>query len=121
MNISAVKQYYQFLSNGDAPKAVALLHQDVIWHQPGSTSVSGSHKGKQPVASLLAKFAGLGLSIELEEAYRLDDNILCRIIVQHRIGKRHEFQLIKIDDDLISTITHYGDTDYLSAVFSDQQ
>lgn len=117
MKNETINHFYGCLKSGDAGATVPLLHEDVVWRQPGCSPVSGEHRGKAAVVELLARLAGLGIGVELSETYNCDDAILCRILVHHSIGDRCEFQLVTLQGETISAITHFGDTDYLSAMF----
>ncbi|MBX3034907.1 MAG: nuclear transport factor 2 family protein [Bdellovibrionaceae bacterium] len=55
-NIQVVKTYFDSLAKGDLNTLGSLFADDVLWHQPGNGSLSGTHKGKQDVFSLFGKF-----------------------------------------------------------------
>ncbi|MEM8986381.1 MAG: nuclear transport factor 2 family protein [Pseudomonadota bacterium] len=106
------------LQNGDVLEASQLLHDDVVWDQPGHSQFSGVHAGKPQVLKLLAGFAAIGVTIEFQEAYWCDDEVLCRVLIKHELGDRAEFQLLSLKDGMISRVRHHGDTDYLSMISS---
>jgi len=54
-----VHQFYASLAKGDFEKVGSLLADDLVWHQPGKGSVSGSYKGKEAVFSHLGRMAQL--------------------------------------------------------------
>ena len=110
------RRFITRLQNSNVMEASRLLHDDVVWDQPGNSPFSGVHTGKPQVLKLLAGYAARGISIAFEEAYRCDEEILCRILIKHRLGNRAEFQLLSLKDGLISKIRHHGDTDYLSMI-----
>jgi uncharacterized protein len=58
-NIAILKSYVESLSKGDMKKVGALLADDVIWHQPGNSSLSGIHSGKEKLFAHLGKFMEL--------------------------------------------------------------
>lgn len=58
-NIEIVQNYVDSLSKGDMEKVGQLLADDVIWHQPGSSHLSGLYSGKQKVFAHLGKFMEL--------------------------------------------------------------
>ncbi|MEQ3745980.1 MAG: nuclear transport factor 2 family protein [Henriciella sp.] len=118
MSLAIAEKFLTLLQNSDALAASKLLHNDVVWHQPGDTRFSGEHRGKMGVITLLASFAQLGISLELTEVYKCYDDILCRIVIHHEIGQRHEFQLIRLQDGLISTIRHLGDSEYFEQILA---
>jgi len=119
--IEVVRNFISELQVGDVPTAASRLHEDVIWHQPGRTKLSGTHSGKSVVLKLLAAFSANHIGIEFQEAYWCDNEVLCRILIRHRIGDRNEFQLISLNEGKISRIRHHGDTGYLSEIMRSQQ
>ncbi len=58
-NISIMRTYLDALSKGDMEKIGKLLDDDVIWHQPGSSQLSGLHRGKQNLFAHLGRFMEL--------------------------------------------------------------
>ncbi len=46
-------RYFDALSGGDIPTAMALFSPDVVWHQPGGNRFSGNHHGPEGVSVLL--------------------------------------------------------------------
>ena len=54
-----VHQFYASLAKGDFEKVGSLLADDLVWHQPGKGSVSGSYKGKEAVFSHLGRMSEL--------------------------------------------------------------
>ena len=45
--------YFESLSKGDVPGALALFDPQVVWHQPGANRFSGDHVGVDGVGALL--------------------------------------------------------------------
>jgi ketosteroid isomerase-like protein len=121
MDIDTARNFITNLQTGDVSAAQQRLHDEVIWHQPGQSTLSGEHSGKTAVMKLLADFSANGFGIEHLESYRYNDEVLCRILIRHRIGDRKEFQLISLKEGQISRVRHYGDTDYLSAALQADQ
>lgn len=58
-NIEIVQSYVDSLSKGDMETVGQLLADDVIWHQPGNSHLSGLHSGKEKVFAHLGKFMEL--------------------------------------------------------------
>jgi uncharacterized protein len=46
-------RYFDALSAGDIPRAMALFSPGVVWHQPGANRFSGDHHGPDGVGELL--------------------------------------------------------------------
>lgn len=55
-NLSVVDRYFASLASGDFAALGALLHDDIVWHQPGLGSLSGDHVGKEAVFALFGEF-----------------------------------------------------------------
>lgn len=51
-----VGQYGAALAAGDMAALTAVLHQDVIWHQPGENVLSGDHVGPDGIVGHLGRF-----------------------------------------------------------------
>jgi uncharacterized protein len=58
-NINILQTYVDSLSKGDMETVGKLLADDVIWHQPGGSHLSGLHTGKQKLFEHLGKFMQL--------------------------------------------------------------
>ena len=55
-NIDLVRAYFEALMRGDLEAAGNTFADDLVWHQPGSNSLSGTHRGKLAVFGLLGGF-----------------------------------------------------------------
>ncbi|MCI2957036.1 nuclear transport factor 2 family protein [Agromyces atrinae] len=51
--VAVATTYFEALGRGDVPAAMALLADDVVWHQPGANRFSGDHTGVAGVGALL--------------------------------------------------------------------
>ncbi len=58
-NIKIMRTYIDSLSKGDMETVGKLLADDVIWHQPGGSHLSGLHSGKAKLFEHLGKFMEL--------------------------------------------------------------
>lgn len=58
-NTKILQTYVDALSKGDMDTVGKLLADDVIWHQPGASHLSGLHSGKQKIFAHLGKFMEL--------------------------------------------------------------
>jgi len=52
----AVKSYLLALQRGDLDTVGQALAEEVVWHQPGQGSLSGTYHGKQAVFALFGEF-----------------------------------------------------------------
>ena len=51
--------YFDALSRGDVPTAMAQFSPSVTWHQPGENQFSGEHPGVEGVGALLGGMMGV--------------------------------------------------------------
>lgn len=58
-NIKVGHGYVEALSKGDMATVGKLLADDVVWHQPGISHLSGTYRGKTSVFPHLGKFMEL--------------------------------------------------------------
>jgi len=55
-NIRIVRDYFDAVANGDLAKLPELLSETLVWHQPGSSDLSGTYNGRDAVFGLIGKF-----------------------------------------------------------------
>ncbi|MET3925878.1 nuclear transport factor 2 family protein [Devosia sp. 2618] len=55
-NIAIIGSYFDAVAKGDLETVGRLLADDLVWHQPGNGTLSGTHTGKQAVFALLGSF-----------------------------------------------------------------
>jgi uncharacterized protein len=68
-NLETVRQGYASFSSGDMDALMAVYSDDAVHIVPGSSPISGAHKGKQSILSLYGKLFELSagtLRIELD-------------------------------------------------------
>ena len=56
-NLEIFNAYNQALIAGDFPGVFETMADDIVWHQPGNHSISGSVVGKDQLWAHLATFA----------------------------------------------------------------
>jgi ketosteroid isomerase-like protein len=56
-NAALVRRLYGAFRTRDRPTLAALIADDAVWHVPGSTPISGTHRGS---AAIFAYFQALG-------------------------------------------------------------
>ncbi|MBO9516592.1 MAG: nuclear transport factor 2 family protein [Porphyrobacter sp.] len=55
-NIKIVRDYFDAIAKGDLAKLPELLSETLVWHQPGSSDLSGTYNSRDAVFGLLGKF-----------------------------------------------------------------
>lgn len=63
-NRESAEAAYRAFANGDAAAAMEKMDDAVVWTARGHSSLSGTYKGKEEVASLWAKLGEKGLKTE---------------------------------------------------------
>lgn len=56
-NLEIFNAYNQALIAGDFPGVFETMADDIVWHQPGTHSISGTVVGKDKLGTHLATFA----------------------------------------------------------------
>jgi uncharacterized protein len=51
-----VKNYINHLQKGEFEQLGALFADDIVWHQPGQSELSGTYQGKDSLFALFGKF-----------------------------------------------------------------
>ncbi|MFI6942473.1 nuclear transport factor 2 family protein [Streptomyces sp. NPDC050418] len=52
-SLDTARSYFQAIQNGDLDTVGNLLHDDVVWHQPGDNQFSGERNGRDAVFAML--------------------------------------------------------------------
>src|SRR2546428_2280774 len=58
-NAALVERLYAAFDAGDRGALKKLIAEDAVWHVPGSTEISGDHRGHEAIFAYLAKLAEL--------------------------------------------------------------
>src|SRR3989442_15093634 len=58
-NAALVERLYAAFDAGDAESLKKLIAEDAVWHVPGSTEVSGDHRGHEAIFAYLQKLSDL--------------------------------------------------------------
>lgn len=60
-NTETVQQALGAVRTGELDRARELVHDDFVWHIPGTSTISGDARGVEEWATKLAKLLGAGL------------------------------------------------------------
>jgi ketosteroid isomerase-like protein len=52
-NVDIASTYFQAVQNGDMASLGELLHEEIVWHQPGANRFSGRKEGRDAVFAML--------------------------------------------------------------------
>src|SRR3989441_8868593 len=58
-NAALVERLYAAFDAGDAESLKKLIAEDAVWHVPGSTEISGDHRGHEAIFAYFQKLAEL--------------------------------------------------------------
>jgi uncharacterized protein len=103
-NLELVRRGYAAFSAGDTDTLIELFAPDVVQSVPGSSAISGDHKGPQNVLAMygrLAEMAAGTLRVELEDVLSDGGN---RVIAVHRASAERNGQPWSAREALLFTI-----------------
>ena len=70
-----VQEYFANLQSGKFAELMALLDDNIIWHQPGNSKLSGTHVGKDAVGKLFGEFMSIsGGTFKIDEVKNITVN-----------------------------------------------
>jgi hypothetical protein len=125
-NKRLVLDFYEAGARGDMDACFAMLADDVVWTNIGSTRFSGTYAGKQNLAeNLLGPLFGqlkAGIASEVEQLVAEGDTVVAQTSGTAEIldGKPYNntyCQVITVRDGRIAAVTEYMDTALIDAVF----
>jgi uncharacterized protein len=103
-NLDLVRRGYAAFSAGDTDTLTELFAPDIVHAVPGSSALSGDHKGTPAVLALygqLAQLSGGSIRIELEDVLSDGGN---RVIAIHRAKAERNDQTLSAREALLFTI-----------------
>lgn len=125
-NKRLVLDFYEAGARGDMEACFAMLADDVVWTNIGSTRFSGTYAGKPNLAeNLLGPLFGqlkAGIASEVEQLVAEGDTVVARTsgTAETLDGKPYNntyCQVITVRDGRIAAVTEYMDTALIDAVF----
>lgn len=125
-NKQIIKEFYEAGDRGDMDACFALLADDIIWTNIGSTKYSGKYVGKQAlVEQLLGPLFGqlkAGISSSIENMIAEGDFVVAQTTgtAETKDGKPYNnsyCQVIRIREGKIAEVKEYFDTELTTSVF----
>ncbi len=104
-NLEIVRRGYAAFSAGDADTLTALFADDVVHSVPGSSPISGDHKGPQEVLSMYGQLAERSegtMQVDLEAVLSDGGN---RVIAIHTARATRNGETLTEKEALLFTIT----------------
>lgn len=125
-NKRLVLDFYAAGARGDMDACFAMLADDVVWTNIGSTKFSGTYTGRQQLAEkLLGPLFGqlkAGIASEVEQLVAEGDVVVAQTVgtAETRDGTPYNntyCQVITVRDGRIAAVTEYMDTALIDTVF----
>lgn len=90
-NLQQMRKGYEAFRNGDMATMNDLFSDDIVWHQPGSSPLSGDYKGKEEVFGLFGRLVqetNGTFKVEVEDMFANDHRgVALQHISADRAGK----------------------------------
>jgi ketosteroid isomerase-like protein len=117
-NASVLRRAYEAFARGDFAALSELLADDVVWHVPGSSPVSGSHHGREALLGYfgrLMELSGGTFKAESHDILASDRHV---VSLEHLTAER-EGKLLDVE---LALVVRVGDGRIVEArdYFSDQ-
>ncbi|HYO00634.1 MAG TPA: nuclear transport factor 2 family protein [Mycobacterium sp.] len=97
-------------------QACSTCSEHVEWNQPGTTRLSGVHRGREAVIGFFLDIAQYGLAVHPLEFFAEEDRVVAIVDVELAGERANEVDRFVIRDGLIVAVEHIGDTEMLSRV-----
>jgi len=83
-NADLIQRAYDAFARGELPAVFGILHQDITWHVPGSSPLSGDYKGHGEVGGFFARTMELSagtFTIDIQDVLARGDRVvvLCTV------------------------------------------
>ena len=125
-NKQIVRSFYEAANRGDFEACFALLSDDIVWTNMGSTRLSGTYRGK---AELMEKLLGplfgqlkAGISSSVEKLFGEADYVIALTsgsaeTTDGRPYNNRYCQVIRLRDGKFVEVTEYLDTALAGSIF----
>ena len=99
-NADLLRKGYEAFDKGDMAVLTNLFAENVVWHVPGNSPISGEHRGREAVFAAFAKtveLSGGSFKIELHDLLANDEHT---VALTRATGSRQGKQLNSLDTDV---------------------
>lgn len=126
-NKAIVKAFYDAGNHGDMDSCFSLISDDICWTNIGTTSLSGTFRGKQELQEkLLGPLFGrlkAGISTQVHNLIAEGDYVVAQTSGRAETLDGQPYNnsycwIVRIRDGKISEVTEYMDTALIASVFS---
>ena len=99
-NAELLRKGYEAFDKGDMAVLTNLFAENVVWHVPGESPISGEHRGREAVFAAFAKtveLSGGSFKIEVHDVLANDEHT---VALTRATGSRQGRQLSSLDTDV---------------------
>jgi uncharacterized protein len=116
-NLNIAKEGYAAFSSGDVEAAMKDLADDVEWITPGSSSISGTARGKEEVGANWGALAEKGFSTTPQHWFADDERVVVLTQVSLDGQKYDAADVLTFSDGKVIRFQTAGDTALLERTF----
>lgn len=99
-NAEIARRAYDAFLSGDMAAIGELMSDDIVWHSPGTSQLSGTYRGKEEVFGFFAKIGELAdgpMEMRFHDVLASDDHVVSLLeAVASRNGNRLENRAVHI-------------------------
>lgn len=126
MNKKIMETFYEAGNRGDMETCFGLIADDITWTNMGSTSLSGTYRGKAELQErLLGPLFGRlkqGIHMTVHRLVAEGDTVVAQTsgsaeTIDGRPYNNSYCWIVRIRDDQIAEVTEYMDTELVTSVF----
>ena len=120
-NIELIKKGYEAFNAGDGDTVMSLFDDNIEWIQPGDSAISGTYRGKQELAQLLAKMGEKQTSVTTD--HFLADGDLVVVLGESTVAGETtaQVQAITVRNGKAVHVQGYADTATQERIFGRKQ
>jgi uncharacterized protein len=100
VNVKVVREAFEAFEAGDLDALAGALHEDVVWHVPGTNRFSGRFEGRDAVIDRLRRMheAGLQTTLDAHDVLGNDEHVvaLVRLGVRNADGQAYEQSQVQV-------------------------
>ncbi len=99
-NATLLRKGYEAFDKGDMATITELFSEDVLWHVPGDSQISGEHRGRDAVFAIFAKttqLSGGTFKIDVHDVLANDEHA---VALTRGTASRQGKQLSSLDTDV---------------------
>jgi ketosteroid isomerase-like protein len=125
-NRKILRAFYEASNRGDMEKCMSLFDDGIVWHNTGSTALSGTFRGKQELGEkLLGPLFGnlkAGIHTRVERLIAEGDLVVAQTsgtaeTLDGRPYNNRYCWVVRLRDGKIVEVTEYMDTALVASVF----